>query len=246
MNTPPNTRRLWALLLLSMSLWACGDEDNGQGEVVVTVYGEDFIESGLNADDMADGWSVTFDRFVVTVGEVSVGGASIPAQAPIDISVQTDGAGHPIASVQVPAGAHTSSNFVITRVELSGAATKDGVTKAFDWTFDQEVRYSACETTTTVTDGQSATFQITVHADHFFYDSLVAEEPQVVFQALADADADNDGQITREELENTDIGRYDPGSAGDVNDLWGWLTAQNQTLGHVDGEGHCDFQALTN
>lgn len=226
-------------------LTACGDEA-GEGDVTVTVYGEDFIEQGIPAEEMADGWSVTFDRFVVKVDEVIVGGVEMPAADPIDISTATGGAGHPIASAAVSAGQHTDSSFAITRVELSGSASKDGTTKTFDWAFDQETHYSACETSTEVIDGGRATFQITVHADHFFYDSLVAEEPQVVFQALADADTDGNGAITRAELEVADIGSYDPGSAGDVNDLWGWLIAQSQTLGHVDGEGHCDAQAQPN
>ena len=227
-------------------LAACGAEAEGEGEVTVSVYGEDFIELGIPAEEMADEWSVSFDRFDVTVADVVVGGVEMPAADPVDISVSTEGAGHPIASAVVPAGAHTDSSFAITRVELSGSASKDGTTKSFEWVFEQGTRYVACETTTSVTDGGSATFQITVHADHFFYDSLVAEKPQVAFQALADADVDGDGVITREELEVTDIGGYDPGSAGDVNDLWTWLIAQSRTLGHVDGEGHCDSQAHSN
>lgn len=241
------TRILPLFMLTSsiFSLGACGDEAN-EGDVTVTVYGEDFIELGIPAEEMADGWSVTFNRFEVTVDEVMVGGVEMPAADPIDISADTGGAGHPIANAVVPAGTHTDSSFAITRVELSGSASKEGMTKTFDWVFDQETHYSGCETTTEVSDGETATFQITVHADHFFYDSLVAEEPQVVFQALADADADEDDVITRAELEATDIGSYDPGSAGDVNDLWAWLIAQSRTLGHVDGEGHCDSHAHSN
>ena len=234
------------LAFLVTGLSACGDEAAGEGDVTVTVYGEDFIEVGIPADDMTDGWAVTFDRFVVTVDEVLVGDVEMPAADPVDISVATDGAGHPIANAVVPPGSHTDSSFAITRVDLTGSATKDGTTKTFDWLFDQETHYSACETTTKVSDGGTATFQITVHADHFFYDSLVAEEPQLAFQALADADADDDGVTTRAELEAADIGSYDPGSAGDVNDLWTWLIAQSRTLGHVDGEGHCDSHAHSN
>ena len=114
------------------------------------------------------------------------------------------------------------------------------MTKNFDWVFDEEVHYTECETTTSVTEGAASTFQITVHADHYFYDSLVSEDPILVFQGLADADADADGEITRAELEAADIGGLDPGSDGSVDDLWSWLVAQNATLGHVDGEGHCD------
>lgn len=231
------------LVTLWIGLAGCGDEADGAGEVRVTVYGEDFIEQGIPADEMADGWAVTFDRFVVSVEDVVIGGVTMPAADPIDITPATAGEGHPIARASVPAGAHAGSSFALTRVEVTGSGTKDGVTKTFAWTFDGATRYSACETTTEVVEGGSATFQITVHADHFFYDSLVADEPQVVFQALADADADADGTISPAELEATDIGSYDPGSGGGVDDLWAWLVAQSQSLGHVDGEGHCDADA---
>ena len=138
------------------------------------------------------------------------------------------------------AAARGVSVVALSRAEVSGSATKDGTTKTFDWVFDGVTRYSACETTTVVPEDGAATFEITVHADHFFFDSLVADEPQVLFQALADADTDGDGVIAPDELEATDIGSYDPGSAGAVNNLWSWLVAQSQNLGHVDGEGHCD------
>ncbi len=234
MRTPPTV----ALLCASLALAACTGSE--EGNVDVTIYGEDFIEKGIPAEEMADGWSVTFDRFVVTLDEVVVGGVDVPSADPTDISVDTDGSGHAFGSASVPAGEHTGSSYVLARVEFTGSASKDGVTKTFDWVFDEEVHYTGCETTTAVVSGEATTFQVTVHADRYFYDSLVADEPQVVFQALADADADADGEITRAELEAADIGAYDPGSAGGVDDLWSWLSTQNTTLGHADGEGPCD------
>lgn len=242
-NFKTNTARVFLSLACCAALLPACAGEAGEGEVEVTVYGEDFIELGIPAEAMADGWSVSFDRFDVTVGEVTVGGVEIVEAESIDLSVDTEGAGHPVGSARVPAGDHSDSSYAITRVAMQGSATKEGVTKTFDWVFEGETHYSACETTTAVSDGGAATFQVTVHADHFFYDSLVAEEPQVVFQALADADADDDGAITRAELEAADIGGYDPGSAGEVEDLWAWLVAQGGTLGHVDGEGHCDSHA---
>jgi hypothetical protein len=232
--------------LIAVGAPGCGDEAQGEGQVTVTVYGEDFIEQGIPAEAMDDGWSVTFDRFVVSVDNVIVGGVTMPAADPVDLAVPTDGSGHPIARATVASGSHSGSSFVIRQVEVAGTARRDGTTKTFDWVFDQATHYTACETTTEVSDGGSATFQITVHADHFFYDSLVAHEPQVLFQAIADADGDGDGAITQAELTATDIGSYDPGSAGGVNDLWSWLVAASRTLGHVDGEGHCDAEAHSN
>ncbi len=237
---------LLSAVLFFSSLCACDDEAGGQGTVSVFVYGEDFIELGIPADEMADGWSVTFDRFVVTVEDVVVGGVSMPPSEAIDISIETGGVGHSLSSAVVPAGTHTDSSFVISSVDVAGSATKDGITRTFAWVFDDPTGYAACETTTAVRDGATAEFEITVHADHFFYDSLVADEPAVVFQALADADTDADDVISRAELEAAGIGSYDPGSAGGVDNLWSWLVAQSRTLGHVDGEGHCDSYTQSN
>ena len=227
---------LCAALLGSL---ACGDA-GGEGELSVTLYGEDFVELGIPADAMADDWSVAFDRFEVTVDEVVVGGMPLGTELTLDLAASSEGAGHPVASATVPAGAYGDASFAILRLEVDGSATRGAETKRFAWVFDGTTRYEACETTTEVRPDGAATFEITVHADHLFFDSLVAEEPAVVFQALADADADGDGIIARAELERADIGAYDPGSEGGIDDLWAWLVAQSQRVGHVDGEGHCD------
>lgn len=229
------------LLSLAITLPACSESDAGDGEVQVTLYGEEFIEQGIPADEMADGWSVSFDTFTVTTSEVQIDGVTASDLEPIDISRPTDGSGHALTTMTVPQGEHSGSHFTLTRQHVVGSATKPGQpTMRFDWTLEKETRYSNCQTTTNVTSGQPATFQLTIHADHLFYDSLVSPEPQVLFQALADADSDQDGDITRAELEAASLGSYDAGNDDTVNNLWDWLEAQSATLGHVDGEGHCD------
>ena len=226
-------RYVWLTVILA----ACGS--TGEGQLRTTVYGESFIEDGIPAEEMGDRWSVTFDRFEVTIDDVAVGGVAMPSAEPIDLSVSSGGGGHLIATATVPEGSLSGARFVIVRADVRGAAEKDGVAKTFAWSFDQPTAYTNCASTTSVVRDGVATFEITVHADHLFYDSLVAEEPQVLFQALADADADQDGEITQGELQVAGIGGYDPGNQ-DVADLWSWLVAQYQTVGHVDGEGHCD------
>ena len=233
-----------ALACALLGVMGCSDEDEpgggGQGSVSVTAYGEAFIEEGIPASELADGWAISFDTFTVSVSDVVIGGKTMPASDPVELTAASNGQGKVLATALVPAGEHTGSSFVISRVVLSGEATKDGVTKTFAWTFDQSTHYGACSTTTSVVNAQAATFQITVHADHLFYDSLVSEEPDLRFQAFADADTDGDHAITQAELEAAGVGAYDVGSAGDVTSLWGFLVAQSRTLGHVDGEGHCE------
>ena len=232
------------VLLSAVGANACGDESSGEGEIEVTAYGEAFIEEGIPAGEMSDGWAITFDRFIVTIEEIVVAGVSASDPEPVDLTTASGGDGQTLATVTVPADDHTDGRFTISRVDVSGSATKDTTVKTFSWVFDQAVRYTGCETTTSVTDGDTATFQITVHADHLFYDSLVSAEPDLLFQAIADADADSNGEVTEAELAAADIGAYDPGNE-DINDLWAWLLAQTRTLGHVDGEGHCHAETIS-
>lgn len=209
----------------------------------MTAYGESFIEEGIPTSEVSDGWEIVFERFEVTIEDVKVGGADLSNSEAVDLSRSSSEMGHQIGTLLVSEGDHTDSSFSITHVDVEGQATKDDETKTFHWVFDHPTTYGECETTTSVDDGGSSTFQITVHADHLFYDSLVSEEPELLFGPLADADENDDGEITEEELSNTDIGAYDPGSEGDMDDLWSFLKAQAKTLGHVDGEGHCHVES---
>jgi hypothetical protein len=222
---------------------ACSSSD-GEGTIIVTSYGESFIEDGIPAAAMADGWEIDFGKFDVSFEDINVGGQNLTDIDSVDLSESSSGEGQELGSVLVSEGDHTDSSFSITRVDIQGEATKDDVTKTFHWVFEHTTNYHECETTTSVDDGGSATFQITVHADHLFYDSLVAEEPELLFGPLADADENDDGEITEEELANTDIGAYDPGSEDGIDDLWAFLNAQTKTLGHVDGEGHCHAETV--
>lgn len=232
----------WTFPLVSLASIACSSS-SGEGTVTVTAYGEAFIEEGVPAAEMDDAWAVEFDRFDVSIEEVSLGGETLSDIDVVDLTRASSGEGQELGTLLVPAGDHTNSSFSITRVELAGEATKGGETKSFHWVFEQSTDYDECETTTEVSAEASATFQITVHADHLFYDSLVSEEPQLLFGPLAASDANEDGEITQEELAATDIGSYDPGSEDGIDDLWTFLNAQVRTLGHVDGEGHCHAQA---
>jgi len=234
--------KMLSALVLSTGLLAfsgCTGGDAGEGTVAVNTYGEAFIEEGIPAEEVTDGWAVTFDRFEVTLSGITIGDQTLEGPYKVDVSGATDGAGHSVGELTLPAGEYSGQDFEIERVELSGVASKDGVEKNFAWTFDAPVHYMDCEANTVVEDGGNASFQITIHADHYLYDSLVSEDPSLVFQGIADADADDDGTITKEELEAAGIGALDPGNE-EVTNMWQWLVAQNATLGHVDGEGHCD------
>ncbi len=263
---------LFSLVLCALALAACDDDDPGLGDLEVTIYGEAFIEEGIPGGEagcdgcVEDGWAVTFDRFLVSVTEVAVPGVAADVTARVfDLARPSGGGGHPVAVIALPAGHYTALDYVIgpsptaaagnataddvalmvdggLAVYAEGRAERAGVVKTFAWGFAGESRYTDCAIEAHVGDGGAAGAELTIHADHLLYDDLDSGEPQVVFDLLAASDADDDGVITRAELEARDISaeaRYQVGSRS-IDDLWGFVAAQVGTLGHIDGEGHCD------
>jgi hypothetical protein len=232
----PNVRM--TAMLAAMLACACAA---GEGEVEVRVWGEAFLEEGIPAAVMADGWAIDFSRFEVELRGITVAGATLDDPEPLDIAQPSDGRGQFVGRVQVAAGVYEHPDhpsFALVRVQIEGVAEKDGVQKSFAWTFDAPVDYMNCEATTEVPRDGVGELQITVHGDHLFYDSLVSPASLLRFDPIAAADTDNDGEVTMAELAATDIGAYDPGNL-DIDDLWSFLSVHARTIGHVDGEGYC-------
>ena len=251
-------------------LAACGSA--GEGQLDVRVYGEAFIEEGIPAAAFHDGWRVEFDRFLVVVGEVSaVKGhdgptLSSPAYKVYDLARATNGAGAPIASQAVEAGAYDHVGYRIapspdatlgTGTAADLALMKDqgysiyvegrgipaaGDPVAFAWGFTTRTRYGHCAGTAVVEESDIAATVLTVHGDHLFYDDLFAAEPSVAFQLIADSDTNDDGQVTMAELLAKDLrpeAAYQVGSTG-IENLGDFIAYQTGSLGHIDGEGHCE------
>lgn len=138
-------------------------------------------------------------------------------------------------------------------VYVQGTASKGDRRKRFSWGFSEPVRYASCvdvgggqETSgVVVADGAEVEAQLTIHGDHLFYDDLASPEAKLRFDVIASADADDDGDVTLEELAavrlaelSSDQGPYGVG-AFDVDDLRGFVAAATTSLGHFNGEGHC-------
>lgn len=234
-----------ALLVCALSLAGCGGLQ--PGTLQVAIYGEAFAEEGIPSATFADGWSVTFTRFSVNLGNVTVAaghGSAILNQAAYrryDLTQPSGGLGQEVALAPVPGAVYDHVAYRIDGLQVAGSAEKDGVTKQFDWTFPTRTRYGACHIQARV-DGTTARSVITIHTDHLFYDDLFAEEPDVALELLARADANGDGAVTQAELAAFDLAtqpRYQVGSTG-ISNLWDFLAYQTTTVGHIDGEGHCD------
>ena len=257
------------IALLATLAWAwaaCGDDD-GAGTVQVEIWGEEYIEEGIPATAFEDGWAVHFDTFVISVGAITAAGEPIPGTYAYDLTVTGP---LDVASAEAPAGdiaqvayaiqpvTATTVNVNVDSTLLSdmqtagysvwveGSATKDGSTVTYAWGFDVSVAYGDCHATGNVPDGGTGTSQLTIHGDHLFYESLVDAEGGLRFQVLADADADGNGDVTPAELaafSGTAFGaldNYDVPAGSGIDNLWDYLSAQVATLGHIDGEGHCE------
>lgn len=261
-------------LVWALGLGACGDAA-GLG---VGIYGEVFIEEGIPAEVFADGWSVEFERFLVSVGEVTVaeGGRSPGLAAPqyqvYDLAQGTGGAGHAVAHESVPEGRYDHTGYVIGpaddavsgsvqssadvevlraggySVYVEGIATKGEIFKTFAWGFATRTRHEGCMSLAEIHRGGPAEIEITIHGDHLFFDDLFSATPAVRFERIAQADdeGDGDGDISRAELAAVDIrplANYQVGSTG-IEDLWRFIEQQVTTIGHIDGEGHCETVRL--
>lgn len=249
-------------------LTACSEE---QGDLNVHIYGEEFIEVGIPADVFADGWSIEFDRFLISVGEVAVAEAgSGPAIEEtqfqvFDLAADSGGAGQMVVAGIVPGGAYDQTSYMVApsdelvagnaseddvarmkegglSVYLAGKATKGGEVKTFAWGFTTRTHYHACQSMAVVDAAAPASVQLTIHGDHMFLDDLFSETPSVRFDLIAEADGDGDGNITQAELEAVDLRPLENYQVGSTNifDLWHFIEHLTSTLGHIDGEGHCE------
>lgn len=229
-------RHLFPLVFLA----ACG-----QGEWVVTTWGEDFIEQGIPAAEFEDGCAATFDRFVVSITEASLldGDGDVVASVEGGLFDLTEGGTQEVGATSVKPGHYASARFRISgpsAIEAAGELTCGADAIRFDWTFNTDTTY-LCEPDITVASGGSVTTELTIHADHFFYDGLADPDAALRGQAIVNADANGDGEVTLAELDAVPVAPlgYSVGHFGEVTTLGAFIAVLTDTLGHVDGEGHC-------
>lgn len=155
-------------------LGGCG----GDGSLAFTAWGEDYIERGIPVDSpeetgFVDGWTVTYTRFVVVLGEVTLAkktGEAGPAQdAPRVVDLVKKGPVALFTFADVPAGKWERVSYAIApatsqvvaagaidagdvermragglSVYVEGVGAAGGVTKHFAWGFTTYTRYEDC------------------------------------------------------------------------------------------------------
>jgi hypothetical protein len=249
---------------LAASLPACDPQD-GEAMLRVHIYGEEFIEDKIPADVLVDGWELDFAVFLVAVSDIAADEEPLNGAYLFDLTASSGGAGHSVGEIIVPAGTTAHLNYRLAPVSsfdggnatteqrsimtdggysmyVEGTATRGNESKSFAWGFSQDTAYTHCHIDRELSDGESDDVEITIHADHLFYDDLDSETPNVAFDIMARADANGDGTVTADEMAAVDItgeARYQVGSRP-IDDLWNFVVAQTATVGHIDGEGHCN------
>ena len=256
----------------TLSAFACSDdaeEDAGEGTLHVTLWGEEYIEEGLPSEIFADGYSVTYTKFLIVLSEISAATEGAPpAMTAPDAKVWdvTQPGPVEIASERVSAGSYTHTAYRIApadaeavagngdaadvqmmieegwSVYVEGTATDGTTTVSFAWGFDTDTMYDPCHSVGALAADGEATIQITIHGDHLLYDSAISEDPDLRFNDIALADADADGIVTEDELlayDITPLPNYMVGSY-EIDNLYDYIAHMTSTLGHIDGEGHCE------
>ncbi|MCY1063291.1 hypothetical protein OV090_00860 [Nannocystis sp. RBIL2] len=242
-------------------LLACACTGATERTYEASIYGEKFIEEGIPAAIFSDNWSVTFDKFLISVGGIEVDtqmlGEDDEPYRIFDLAQASDGAGFPILEGTIAAenplvtyvvgpssgavaGNATEEDVALMKdgghsIYVQGTATRGGEALTFIWGFSTRTIYSSCEL------AGATDVQLTIHADHLFYDDLFAENPKVAFDLIAASD-DGDGELTVDDLRAVDITtqeRYQVGDLTNITDLWSFVEQLTTTLGHINGEGHC-------
>lgn len=280
------------LVFVLGALTACSAE--GTGSVRVSLSGEEAAVEGFPVDDIAfaDGWSVAFEKVLVSVVEVRLetrDGES--AGLEVDPVVADLHLGNVVAWTfeEVPARRWDRVAYryapptmdarrvnAVTDPDLAamvagghsmwveGVATRDAARVSFAFGFDLDVDNVRCESgfdTTEgliVREGALEEAELTFHLDHLFFDSYATDEPALRFDAMAAMATD--GAVTLADLQGqstsdvrdadgdpltTDEGApviYDPGDLVlDAPTLRAFVRAAATTVGHFQGEGHCEY-----
>ena len=231
--------RLWPVPFLI----ACGPASWS-----VTIWGEDFIETEIPTSAFDDGCSVAFDAFAVAgEGATLLDGNGTPVGDPLSgVFDLTEPGPQEVGTATVPAGTYDTARFVLASdggasLRTAGTLTCGDASVTFDWSFSTTATYDCEPAPITPGKGAEAETELTIHGDHLFYDAL--EDPDAILRGrpILEADANADGQVTLQELGRIAVAPlgYRVGQHSAVTDLAAFVTHLTQTVGHVDGEGHC-------
>lgn len=161
---------LGGLAILLSAITGCG---GGTGSVSFDTWGEEYIESEIPASDFEDGWAVTYEKFLVHIGHVTVADAegtigarmegttvfdhTLPGVKPVFEATGLEAGPWEKVSYEIPVAEASAAladgvtegdrQLLVDRqasIHVIGSATKGGVTKTFEWSFTAGTRYEEC------------------------------------------------------------------------------------------------------
>lgn len=220
-------------------LCACGDDDPpSQGTLRVVVRAEPTSFALTTSDD----WEVQFEKLAVSVREVKLAGLALSNSRELDFTA-APGTVLELGEGMVSSGQHTHAAFTMERLVIAGTASKEGVSKHFDWQLEQPTEYVRCANQTRVAADESATLTLVVEPGQLFRNSIASAEPTLLFQAVADADRNDDGEVEGDELwEVPPIAGFDLGDERRISTFWEYMEALVKRVGHVDDDVQCEVE----
>lgn len=121
-----------ALALVAVACSSSSSSD-GVGTAKFTTWGEEYIEREIPSADVEDGWTIKYDRFLVVLGDVSVGskGAAPVAKMPGTklFDMHAPGEKSVVDFSSLPAKAHDHVSYMI-KPAAQDTALADGATEA--------------------------------------------------------------------------------------------------------------------
>ncbi|MBI5515717.1 MAG: hypothetical protein HY909_18185 [Deltaproteobacteria bacterium] len=164
------------------------------------------------------------------------------------------------ASTEYPAGASMADRQAMlgssTWIEVT--ATRGARSVRLSWRFSEGWRYSDCEGPETrpgrgfvAASGGATVLALSIHGDHWWWQTLGQEGSPVRFDPIANADTamapyagNGDGEVTLEECERVGLAQIPPADGvfnplGRATTLGGFLRESTGTNGHIDGDGVC-------
>jgi hypothetical protein len=277
----------------------CGGVAPTSGTLSVFVEAEDTITNGIPAasgtgEGFADGWSLAYERFYVSVGAVQItatneGSVTAPpiatgdrvfdlrATGPHEFFTVTDVAARRYDQVSyrsAPVSSATTFEDTIPAADrdamqgsstwITAVATRGSERIRIDWKFREGFEFHDCEGPpnrpglgTVVASGGTSTLHLSIHGDHWYWQTLGVEGSPVRFDPIAHADStagpyrgNADGEVTLDELAAVlladvpaEDGVFDP-AGRPVSTIAGFMRETTGTNGHIDGDGVCASRSV--
>ena len=245
---------LFVLSLNSLFL-SCSKAPEGNGTIVFTANGEDFVREGFTSKD---GWQITFNKVYVNIANPTAYNkdelkSTLQGAFFVDLAAGDEKA-EPVVvgkTEKVARGNYQSLKFGIKRtasgefkgssIVMTGKAKKAGKTVEFTIKLDEEMDFDGKEgfvgdeVKGILAENGKTSVEMTFHFDHIFGDKEAAitdhiNTGSVGFEFFNTFSKDGKLEVTQEMLKNS--------AAYSV------LIKAISTLGHL-GEGHCEVSNMT-